>query len=859
MSNLRFWIIGILLMCCHSVTSQYSGPIIDAQLTQINSGLMAEETKLSQQIKTLISTINQTNSNLQTQNKTLTTLQQKLITNFYASFQDLANLLTDLSTLKNFWPYTNVTTCADASRKETEIDFNIRYFEMIGAKVWSNLTRLTAQYNWVAYNGFLAYSTIITKFNNGTMVQQQISQTMALTGGLMTEYNKYFMMLTKAVVNESTINVYLSFFRNQICKCPTNFSSAGNTNLTTLTTNVQYVEQPLVSLETAVIAAANAALSNANTAVNTLVDSNSSALWLAINVNRTVTFLTNLVTTNTYYNITWNTVKACSDLSVRTSYVSLKYWQYTQAWFGALANTTATYALQGSLNTTAAFYKLNTSQSTAVAALIGSMKKLEPLMSNYSAQLAYSAGKMMRIYLDMVFLGVTYCSCSDLSTTTTPKTTITTTTKPAITTTTKPTTTKPAITTTTKPTTTIKGATITTTKPTTTTNASTTSTVSTTTIPLSGTTTTTSIAGTTTSTTSTPADATTTTTTTTTPSTTTSTTTTAQSTSTTVAPDIPCGFWITYSMDSAPSINGLAVGTSWQGTTSYLGRGWYAGQYIPGRIDITPGKQALYVTLLAEVKITSDIEYFVVPSNCNCSFLSPDVAATKNGVVINPDPVYSFATGLVNLSNGQVAISKVETVSKLWQWWSSSGGESSGPSTQILVCSSTNSAVVKPTITYASKACAGWTMYTGDYSPTINGWSAGLSRVNTQAYIGRAYENGYFAPGRVDVTPGSAGVYVSYYTATNSEQYITGPAEYLVITDNCVCSWISATTAAYSRPGLIKTTDISVHWLTGLVNISSTQVSVSPVAYSTFVQYYTDLSNTGRTNTASVLLVCETP
>ncbi|KAG5667126.1 hypothetical protein PVAND_015125 [Polypedilum vanderplanki] len=335
------------ILCPWLVLSQYTGPIIDAQLSQINSGLMTEETKLSQQIKTLISTINQTNSNLQTQNKTLTTLQQKLITNFYASFQDLSNLLTDLSTLKNFWPYTNVTTCADASRKETEIDFNIRYFEMIGAKVWSNLTRLTAQYNWVAYNGFLAYSTIITKFNNGTMVQQQISQTMALTGGLMAEYNNYYMMLTKAVVNESTINVYLSFFRSQYCKCPTNFSSAGNTNLTTLTTNVQYVEQPLQQFS---FVACNKCQSNCH-------------------------FLTNLVTTNTYYNITWNTVKACSDLSVRTSYVSLKYWQYTQAWFGALANTTATYALQGSLNTTAAFYKLNTSQSTAFAALIGSMNE----------------------------------------------------------------------------------------------------------------------------------------------------------------------------------------------------------------------------------------------------------------------------------------------------------------------------------------------------------------------------------------------------------------------------------------------------------------------------------------------------
>ncbi|KAG5666325.1 hypothetical protein PVAND_014360 [Polypedilum vanderplanki] len=121
---------------------------------------------------------------------------------------------------------------------------------------------------------------------------------------------------------------------------------------------------------------------------------------------------------------------ACSDLSVRTSYVSLKYWQYTQAWFASLSNTTATYSLHGSLNITAALYKLTSDQSLAFAALIGSLKVLEPLMSNYSAQLSYSAGKMMKIYLDMMLLGDTYCSC--ITTSTTTSTTVPTTPSPNI-------------------------------------------------------------------------------------------------------------------------------------------------------------------------------------------------------------------------------------------------------------------------------------------------------------------------------------------------------------------------------------------------------------------------------------------
>lgn len=73
---------------------------------------------------------------------------------------------------------------------------------------------------------------------------------------------------------------------------------------------------------------------------------------------------------------------------------------------------------------------------------------------------------------------------------------------------------------------------------------------------------------------------------------------------------------------------------------------------------------------------------------------------------MNPDPIYRYATGLVSLSNGQVAISKVKTADGSFsQSYSSSGAEITSTATQVLVCSSTNSAVVKPTIKYASKAC----------------------------------------------------------------------------------------------------------------------------------------------------------
>ncbi|KAG5667125.1 hypothetical protein PVAND_015124 [Polypedilum vanderplanki] len=338
-------------------------------------------------------------------------------------------------------------------------------------------------------------------------------------------------------------------------------------------------------------------------------------------------------------------------------------------------------------------------------------------MSNYSAQLAYSGGKMMRIYLDMIFLGVTYCSCSDLSTTTTPKTTIATTTKPAITTTTKPTTT-------------IKGATITTTKPSTTTIASTTSTVSTTTIPLSGTT----------------------------PSTTTTTITTTPSTiTTTVAPVINgCGLWARYNLDNEPINVGFSPGTARDGSTLYIGRGKSGSNYLPGRVLIGTG---VYVPGGSE-QLVNEPEYLVIPSGCQCVWTDPAAAMNHSGLVLTPDPNNFYAIGLVQLSSTQVAISSV-VISPGSQLFNQAYNNAAGSqvtntkATQVLVCETTTSTATPPVINFKNEACGVWsTMNYTNYVTTI-GFSAGkVSLNNTVAWIGRGPFNSQFCAGRYEAAVG---------------------------------------------------------------------------------------------------------
>ncbi|KAG5667536.1 hypothetical protein PVAND_015515 [Polypedilum vanderplanki] len=534
---MKIFLLFLFTISC--VNSQYTGPMIDTQLSQINTNLMTEETKIKTQATALLTNVNAAAKILQTQNKTMTAFQARLITNLFASLQDLSALLADLATVNNIGPYTNTTTCASANQKETEINFNVRFFYQTSSQVYSNVTKLGGINNWVGYNAFMTTSTLLANFNNGAIQQAAITAVISSTSNLILEYNNYNLMLAKAIFNETTINTYLTFFKNQYCSCPTTISSNMTANLSTLAANVQTIETPLLSLESAVISAAQTALTSANNFANVLSDPNSSAVWLSIQVNRTITFLTYLITTNSFCPNTWNTVNACTDLNDRTSFIQLKYRQYTLAWACSLKNTTLNAAYQLNVNTSAALYKLNASQITALNDFAKTMKPLQTLLSNYSSQLAYSSGKMVSIWFGMVWLRDTYCSCSiatttkaTTSTTTKPTTTVkttTTTTKAGATTKTGATTiTTPTTTITTTTPTTTPTTTVTTTTPTTTTSTSTTTpTTSTSTTTPTTSTSTTTTKPTTTTTTTTP------TTTTTTPSTTTPTTTTTTPTTTT--------------------------------------------------------------------------------------------------------------------------------------------------------------------------------------------------------------------------------------------------------------------------------------------------------------------------------------
>jgi hypothetical protein len=395
----------------------YTASSIDSQLQQINTRLVSEEAKIEQQILDLVAFINMTQSNLQTQNKTMMKQQQQHMMNLQAELQNLALLLTDLATLDNYWPYSSFKTCSDANRKVTEIDFDIRsYWQLIG-KLHGNISRLARENVWVAYYHGMAYSTLKINYNNGLEMQRRVATVMSSTNGVIVEYYNYMGQLARAIVNETIINTNLNWFKGDYCVCGVDLDGNIGSNLSTLEGNIQMVEQPLVELQTAVLAVANDALVKAQAAAASLVGSSSPLL--VITVDRTKTFLSHLVTASDYRNITWNSVNVCSDLHIRIGLIWFKYWQYLQTLVACNTNSTWTTVHRAGLNATAVNAKLNDRQLAATRTLMTSMMRLEPLMRNYSSQLVYSVVKMVRIWIDIRFFGDTYCGCKAINATTT--------------------------------------------------------------------------------------------------------------------------------------------------------------------------------------------------------------------------------------------------------------------------------------------------------------------------------------------------------------------------------------------------------------------------------------------------------
>lgn len=293
---------------------------------------------------------------------------------------------------------------------------------------------------------------------------------------------------------------------------------------------------------------------------------------------------------------------------------------------------------------------------------------------------------------------------------------------------------------------------------------------------------------------------------------------------------------------------------------------------IPGRLQLlnaTFGKIA--VTYGNEIwtnpwfRLEGSGEYLVVRDGCKCSWMEPQIASNHPGLVRTAENAVGnavwgpndFLISRINASDNRVSIGLTWPPFYKTKYTNPATNVEVvfSPSKEVLVCESDQDMSTKPTLNFGNKACGLWTKYqkVNINWPATNGFSFGLDRFNKTAYVGRGSFADIHYIGRINTGGSAPNVYL-----TDANEPIATVPEYLVVPNNCICSWIAYATAV-SKVGVVRSIDFTNGFGIGRVDLGGGKYAVSSVHYNAGWQKYIDINGIVQTNySPSVLLVCET-
>jgi hypothetical protein len=318
--------------------------------------------------------------------------------------------------------------------------------------------------------------------------------------------------------------------------------------------------------------------------------------------------------------------------------------------------------------------------------------------------------------------------------------------------------------------------------------------------------------------------------------------------------------WGRYNNDAAPATNGFLAGNSIiNSSPAYVGFGMYASRRLPARIQITTvgAKPAGgYVPWAVDQKVTY-AEYLVLPQNCSCTWMAPAAALAQSGLIYTGDPIYRYAIGRVTFPGG-IALSRVVmnsnfTLEYLKQSYITGDNlQKEDQATELLVCNSPFQPLGKPIITFPTEACGVWSTVGMTNAVNTNGFSAGISRINNDAWVGRGQQDAQFQVGRYQDE-----AITGTYTSWNGDKLADYGSEWLIVPQGCSCEWLTPDMAKI-RKGLVTAPDEVYNFGVGRKKFSTGQVSVSRVHYLNTWQWYNELLNYDNAGWAEEMLVCET-
>lgn len=154
---------------------QYDASKFDNDLFQIFTKLVAEESKISGMMLKIVPTINSTSDSLSTFPRYVS-----LVT----ALNNLELVLMRQSSLNNYRPYENISTCSDVNFKITTLEFDIKQYYSLWAKAATNLTEMHRFNVLVAHY----YAVNLYYLGVGSTVQVTINSVIASVNKVIVEY-----------------------------------------------------------------------------------------------------------------------------------------------------------------------------------------------------------------------------------------------------------------------------------------------------------------------------------------------------------------------------------------------------------------------------------------------------------------------------------------------------------------------------------------------------------------------------------------------------------------------------------------------------------------------------------------------
>jgi hypothetical protein len=331
--------------------------------------------------------------------------------------------------------------------------------------------------------------------------------------------------------------------------------------------------------------------------------------------------------------------------------------------------------------------------------------------------------------------------------------------------------------------------------------------------------------------------------------------------------NVPTDLWVRYNLDLSPTVNGFSAGIAAHyfaaNSTAFVARAFHDSFLIPGRVEITGTTGVIYVTDGNEWARNgaSTGEYLVIRDGCKCSWMEPQLASNHDGLVRTGErstvngiwgPL-DYAITRINASDGRVSIGKTTTPFFETVFTNATVGNvgTMRPASNVLVCESNVDMSTRPTMKFGNKACGLWSRYKNNNWPTSHGFYAGIDRNEQAAYVGRGDVAGTRWAGRVQLNTG--------VIAGHPSEAMAAVPDYLVVPNNCECTWISYAFAVI-RVGLVRTMDFRGDYAVGIKRFAGGKIAITSVRTNVQGnnQWYVNDVGVGVNDVATFLLVCET-